>query len=835
MKTKLLYLLIAIIFTSCLTSIYAVRATPYPITITQIDGTELTIRLHGNEFSHYKTTLDGYLLTKDSKGIYNYAETDKKGNILNTGIKASNFEKRTLKEKELLARIKPNVDISKTSRIQKSLSSIKSSAPTAPREKFPLIGTPKSLVILVNFKDVSFVTSNPKTAFTDLLNQSGYSANGGTGSARDYFYDNSMGVFSPEFDVVGPFNLPDSMSFYGKNLSNDDDANPRQMVIDACTLAANSGIDFSQYDINNDGYVDNIFIYYAGYNEAEGASDNTIWPHRWTLSNTNTRFNGKIIFDYACTSELRGRTGNNMCGIGTFVHEFSHVLGLVDYYPTDNATHHTLSYWHVMDAGPYLNNGRTPPAYSAYDRFFLDWLEPTELLSGGNYSLDTLTTSNKAYLITQYGNHNLNGANPSPVEFFTLENRQKSGWDTYLPGHGMLISRIFYNATTWSKNEPNNDPNAMGVDIIEADGLASNGNLAGDPFPGSKFVNTYTPTLRSGIELSNKLLSQINETNGIITFHYMNGEIPKLTPPEANDATDITIGSFIANWDIVPAANGYYLTIYNISDGISELRQGFDPGTETPNGWTITSNKRTTSKLYSGKEIPAVQLSNSAETIVTEEYILPVAKCTFYIRSLGGSGGFVSLEGKSESVWISIDTIGITESLNEIKSYTFDINKNYTQFRLTYTKVKGDVAIDDITAHFSQNLEFNKHEVWTTAIADTLMNLIPNRMYYYKVRASNKQLNADKSILFENISEFSEKTIQVKTLENRPGNIFRVQSDGSLKILIPTTKMTVRIFNLLGQLVREIMPDSNIISVEELPKNQFYIIEADVYRAKIIL
>ena len=126
----------------------------------------------------------------------------------------------------------------------------------------------------------------------------------GTGSARDYFGDNSMGAFQPQFDVYGPYDLPNNMAYYGGN-SGGSDKNPRQMIIDACTLASNAGVDFTQYDTDNDGYVDNVFVYYAGYNEAEGASSNTIWPHRWVLANTSTKFNGKIVYDYACTSRIK--------------------------------------------------------------------------------------------------------------------------------------------------------------------------------------------------------------------------------------------------------------------------------------------------------------------------------------------------------------------------------------------------------------------------------------------------------------------------------------------------------------------------------------------------
>ncbi|MDP4239337.1 MAG: M6 family metalloprotease domain-containing protein, partial [Bacteroidota bacterium] len=382
------------------TTLFAIKATPYPINIIQPDGTELTVRLHGDEYFNYETTLDGYALVRDAEGILTYAKADADGNLISTAVRATNIEKRSAKEKQFIQNLKSNLDLSLLRRATR-VSRAKSASTR--QKSYPLKGTPKSLVILVSFQDKSFVTTDPQTAFTNLLNQKGYSTNGGTGSATDYFHDSSMGVFNPQFDVVGPYTLPQPMAYYGGNNASGNDVNPRQMVIDACTKASQAGVDFSQYDTDKDGVVDNVFIYYAGYNEAEGGPKNSIWPQRWTLADLSTIFNGVSVSDYACTSELRGNSGSTMCGIGTFCHEFGHVLGLPDYYVTSGTDHHTLSEWDIMDYGPYLNNGRTPPSYSAWDRFFLNWLTPTELKVGGNYSLDTLATSNKAYLITQNG------------------------------------------------------------------------------------------------------------------------------------------------------------------------------------------------------------------------------------------------------------------------------------------------------------------------------------------------------------------------------------------------------------------------------------------------
>jgi len=576
MKRPKLFILLTCIFISFIFNhAEAVPALNKTITVFQPDGTEITFSLHGDEFFHYKTTPDGYLLTEDSIGLLNYAFFDSLGNIMNTNVKASDISKRSPAEIKLVATLVSNPDIAlikKASKIQRSNNQINSDSTTSQRV-YPLNGAPKSLVILVNFTDRSFVTPTPQIAYTNLLNQKGYTTNGGTGSARDYFRDNSMSVFNPQFDVVGPFNLKNNIAFYGGNVSGSD-KNPRQMVIDACALADSAGVDFAQYDTDNDGKVDNIFIYYAGYNEAEGGPANTVWPHRWSLANYSTKFDGKIIFDYACTSELKGSTGSNMCGVGTFCHEFGHVLGLPDLYSTNDGTYHTLYTWDVMDYGPYLNGGRTPPFYSGYERFLLGWMTPVEIKTPEKFSIDTLSTSNKAYLISQNGAHNLNGANPNPVEFFMLENRQLKSWDTYLPNHGLLITHVFYSDNEWSENSVNNIATAMGVDIEEADGISTDASCGGDAFPGTSMVKTFIPTLRVGTDIG-KPLTEITETNGIISFKFMGGQFLATVGPVATAATNITPITAILNWSTLSFSSAYLLDVYQMTDGQKVYLTGY--------------------------------------------------------------------------------------------------------------------------------------------------------------------------------------------------------------------------------------------------------------------
>ncbi len=392
---------------------------------------------------------------------------------------------------------------------------------------FPTQGDVRSLVILVNFTDVSFVTPDPQEAFYKMLNEPNYSDNGGTGSARDYFLASSNNVFRPSFDVYGPVTLPHTRAYYGGT----DDQTP-QMVVDACDILEHD-IDWSLYDENNDGEVDNIFIYFAGHNEAEGGPEDAVWPHRYyvfTEKNGQTiryYYKGKDgkdywLWDYACTSELSGEYGTNMCGIGTFCHEFSHVLGLDDLYDTQNSDNYTVGAWDIMCYGNYCNDGRTPPSFTAFERFYLGWMTPEQLVETKDCTLEPIETSNRAYLIASK-THNLSASNPNPIEYWLVENRQRVGWDKpygCLAGTGLLISHIYWNKKRWDNNTPNNAKPFV-FDICEAWYQNPSTTTGTDTYPGQYRVTQFTPTGVNGDILSQHVLSNIRVFNSIeIAFHH---------------------------------------------------------------------------------------------------------------------------------------------------------------------------------------------------------------------------------------------------------------------------------------------------------------------------
>ena len=458
----------------CSSSLWAVMATPDPIVKTQADGSTVTLKLVGDEFHNYYTSMEGTPLRLNERGMW-----IEDASVAVMPEKARRA-RRIAQQKEFVA-------------------------------TFPLSGSPHSVVILVNFSDATFHYT--RDDFERMLNVSGYSENGGVGSARDYFIASSDSIFSPIFDCYGPITLSRTSAYYDQHTS--------AMVVEACNKVSDElGIDMSQYDTNNDGRLDNVFVYYAGHNEAEGASSTTIWPHR-SIVQSGERVNGKLIYDYACTSELRGSAGNSMCGIGTFCHEFGHVLGLPDYYDTsDNSDQYTIGSWDIMCSGSYNGNGKTPPSYTAGERFELGWVTPVQLTDAGQYTMEPIENGKKQIYLIAKEPHNLSWGSASPSEYWLLENRQNIGWDrhsTSLPGTGLLIWHVDYNASAWGSNTPNNST-PLRYDIEEAGGLRGYAS-ASDPYPGTKGVTTFTPTLHNGTILEQPL-TDITEVDKNIIFTF---------------------------------------------------------------------------------------------------------------------------------------------------------------------------------------------------------------------------------------------------------------------------------------------------------------------------
>lgn len=604
----------------------AVVAYPHPIDIIQKDGSHLTICLHGNEWNHFTTTIDGYKIQENEKGIFVYQ---------NSNVKANNPINRSVLELSYISSIK----IANSEELLSLSRAPKAPSATSLYTTFPRVGSPRSLVILVNFTDTAFITPDATNAFNRLLNEKGYSDNGATGSTVDYFKSSSYGKFTPEFDVVGPFNIPNTMRYYGANDANGNDSLPTNLIVDACKLADLGGVDFSKYDLDNDSYIDNVFVYYAGRNEAEGGGTNTIWPHRWAVvpgenyngTSQSIRFDGKKLYSYACTSELKGSTGTTMCGIGTFTHEFGHVLGMVDYYHTASATYKkTLEYWSIMDIGVYLNGGRTPPVYSTYDRFYLGWLNPEMIKKPSSLQLnpisqDSITdTKNQAYLFAAI-DHNMDGLNPNPAEFFMLEYRKKTGWDSYLKDDGMLIWHIDYNQEAWDSNGPNNYINTtqtqdshMRVYLQPLIGQTST--------PGTTFkTGNFTPVSWQGDTL-NRVVSNISMTDQYMSFAFMGGQ------PEINFTAGIVENqiSFAPSRTGTSRNKSFKLSGNDFSENLELTVTG-----ENASMFTVSVSLINLNELLAGKEFT---LKYSPSSSGSHTATLRLTSGTVWVKEISLSG-----------------------------------------------------------------------------------------------------------------------------------------------------------------------------------------------------
>lgn len=465
------------------------------------NGSEITLQLHGDEFYHWTTTEDGTVVEPDANGYYIPAQMPAKEQL--GGRMAAMRDAARIRAKRA-----------------KSYGFATRAASTW---HFP--------VILVQFSDVHFTVSNPQQAFSNLLNQVGYNENGAIGSVHDYYWENSMQTFDAQFDVFGPY------TYNGTCAANAEETDAAKILWDAIRKN-DAAIDWSRYDNDGDGVVDLVFMYYAGYNEAEGVL-NTIWPHKYDFANagiTTSSLDGKSFDVYACTSELKGTSGEEMCGIGTCAHEFSHTQGLPDFYDVNYAKYSgdtqcggTYEY-DIMCSGSYNDDGRIPPYFSAEERILMGWLNGYQTLpSSGEITIPSIAT-NFGYKM------NSNTAN----EYFVFESRPGTGWDSPLQP-GMIVYHIdkssSHNIKYYYQNNRYYTFSAAEVwgeyyeyNLINADGThpcyylipaADQSNLAYSsmrkiPFPGAAGVLQYTP-----VDWNNRSYDLLYN----IIFHSSNGSV----------------------------------------------------------------------------------------------------------------------------------------------------------------------------------------------------------------------------------------------------------------------------------------------------------------------
>lgn len=449
-------------------SLWAVPAKPGIHKLLQPDSTEIEAYIHGDEHFHYYETVSGEMLMSDSQGELRPIALAEDGRLVAKG--------------EITGRPTPQSDrhlfYKAMARMREEALTAKGLMQNAPAKiplSFPTTGEVTGLMILCEYPDVAFTENATCEHYDRICNERGYTGEETYGSVIDYFIAQSNGQFTPKFDVFGPITLPNERSYYG--ISNNIVAQFR----DACLVADKEGLDFSKYDINNDGFVDFLFVVFAGHGEAQGGPSYTVWPAMQDLSNyVFDYFDGLNLGVAACSCELKGGTGTTLDGVGTICHEFSHILGLADIYDTSQQGGHGMSHYDIMDIGTYNDNQVTPSGYTAMDKYTLGWIEPIVLEEVGNdITLEPFENSHQAAFIVNPNN---------PNEYYTLENRQQTGWDKGIPGHGLVISYCHYVPALWKRNTVN--AVAAGyehVRIVAADNIwaATVADEANDPYPGA--------------------------------------------------------------------------------------------------------------------------------------------------------------------------------------------------------------------------------------------------------------------------------------------------------------------------------------------------------------
>lgn len=550
-------------------STFASKAYPGPITVIQSDGTELTVYLHGDENFSWYSTADGALLVPVGNSYY-IAQVEADGSLKATPQLAHNTELRGAMEKQVIEKQDKEKFFNAADEELQALAKSLNTDISTSRLYFPHIGnaenSPKVAVLLVQFPDCKFKAEDPETAFNYFLNSergdeapaalTNYYKGSNLGSVKQYFKDMSCGAFTPKFEIKGVVTVSKSYAYYGEEPTSGSghDIHCTEMVEEACKLAKSElGVNFSDYDQNNDGKADLVYIIYAGLGQNNGGAANTLWAKTVVPANVNIG-DGEYIYSYGINSELNPASNNGdknasyISGIGVFCHEFSHCMGLPDLYPYNTAAYlndQEPEYWDLMDAGEYMNNGRYPTPYSPWELDIMGWGSEIETLdnTARQITMQPYYKERKSYKIEA-----------PDGQYLLLQNIQKKEWWVGYPSHGLLIHRIDYNRNSVGLDyKMNQTPGSPEVTILPADGIIINGYLSGkgqkytqeqyeqshfgDPFPGSENITQLLEAkLNNNVILSN-LLYNIKEENGIITFDYLKDFTTGIDSPIVNNGT----------------------------------------------------------------------------------------------------------------------------------------------------------------------------------------------------------------------------------------------------------------------------------------------------------
>jgi len=635
------------------------------------DGTEVRAELVGDEFGHYYRTADGQCFVKDYDASTEQLSVYIAADLTSLTAKANAMRVEARKKQ-----------VQKAPRLT-----------TMDGDHADFQGTKKGLVILVQFADKKFADGHDQALYNRIMNETNFSEGNFKGSVRDYYYAQSGGQFTIDFDVVGPVTLENNYAYYGRDNGNYMDVNVQSMVREALR-AVDSEVNFKDYDWDGDGSVEQVFLLYAGLGQATSDDDNAIWPHMSSLGWYGLTLDGVRLSTYACSNEMLDDT--NISGIGAMCHEFSHCMGLPDMYDTSYGGSYGMCAWDVMDQGSYNGNTFTPAGYTAYERMYCGWLQPIELADGMQVSgMQALSNGGDAYIVR-------NGA--KSTEYYLLENRQLVGWDAALYGNGLLVYYVDYDSNIWSKNLVNtvdgqtNDHQRCTILPSDNNTASTVAGLAGDTYPSGGNVHitaTTTPSMilntanTDGTKLINLAVLNITQNeDGTMSFNVKdNSNINEETRPEnalfyesfdlcngtgGNDG--LWGGTGVGNGNFVPDNLGWVASQNGAGNKCarfgSSTQRGFATTPEITIDGTYLLNFKATPYTSGGTTL-SLTSSNGDITLSESSVTMTAGQWTDYSVTLSGTGT-TTITFRSNKQRFFLDEVAIVPPSAGINGVTID-------------------------------------------------------------------------------------------------------------------------------------------------------------------
>ncbi|WP_166442649.1 M6 family metalloprotease domain-containing protein [Phragmitibacter flavus] len=752
MKSVLAGMLAAVALGLSFSTLHAVSASGGESEFLQPDGQKVRLRNAGDEWFHWHETPEGYVVAKDDDGFWKYSQPKLSSaeleplrhavvgrvnpgslglqkrslpgrNLIRDQVQAlkgkGRSPRRAVKLDELLERSRVGVPTSGSGGNPSSGANPSAASPAAepqPGGQEAPVGsgptgpwgrTVKCVVILAAFSDhwdnvnnkVQDAEGRPRGEFIDLFNKTGYSVGGAIGSVKDFYLENSYGEMTIESEVTIWVKLPQTQAWYGDNAHEiAGEQRLKQLALDAINAADAAGFDFSQSDADGDGFVDLLHVIYSGHSEAWSGNPSTaIWPRQWQLEDSITR-DGLQLNLFSTSEAIKGSvaTSTSIATIGVICHEIGHQFGLPDLYDT-SLEYQGVGTWCCMGygcwgAGSSPGDGRQPVNFSAHCRHLMGFIKPLAVFGSERIDLPDINTNAAAHLVVP-----MTGTYQQNHEYFLVENRRRVGFDSQLPGDGILIWHIL--SSEWDNDSSEavhpavRLEEAAGGDTLATSRYATaahlwhgaNGLVGGfTDTTGSENTNAmryqggrYYTRINSSGSHSKIRMRNFSAASAVMSYD-LQTVVPTVLPQSVASA------NYAVSWNVSSDA-----TAYELQQGIAGTTNLFLDDTESKEtfwrSWTTTGLVlRSDAGAFFGSHSYRMApwdddvvnfMAGPHSMQLNQDFVLtPTSLISFYVLShvVVGSG-YLSVELSKDGglTWISIDKIAGYQDSWTAKSYSF--------------------------------------------------------------------------------------------------------------------------------------------------------------------